>query len=195
MDLVNEKSGSAEANRRSNSDACVATVRRWTHEFPPEADILQIGFEGGAIPQLIIDAGLRLHLVDASRGRLGIFRQMFPEVRSACSDTPGCTLFNRTFDGVLVNNDIRTMPKEMGAAQLSRIERLLRAGGRLLIIIRPDCRTSVDFRSAPEAISSAKEAFERDLLNLGLHVLPQLHDRSENEYVCATKHVQAGVPH
>lgn len=92
FNLVNDKCESVEAYSRRLIDKCAATVRQWSHGFPPDADVLQIGFEGGAIPQLLIDAGLRLHLVEASCTRLRIFRQVFAELPSACSE-PGRDAF------------------------------------------------------------------------------------------------------
>lgn len=192
---MNDWSESADTYNRGAIEACATTVRTWIHGFSAEADVLQIGFEGGAIPQSIIDAGLRLHLVEASRTRLMIFRQMFAEVPSACSEAAGCTFFSRTFDGVLFCASTRNMPPALAVVQLARIERLLRAGGRLLLIIPPENQTLIDLRSGPMANRSAREAFEKDLRILGLHILPRLLDQSGNEYICAVKHVQAGVPH
>lgn len=191
MNLVNDKCESAEAYSRRLIDTCTATVRQWSHEFPPDAHVLQIGFEGGAIPQLLIDAGLRLHLVEASRTRLGIFRKMFAEVPSACSEARDCALFSRTFDGLLLCASAQTMPRAMGIRQLARLERLLCAGGRLLIIIPPESQAPTDLGST----RSAKDTWETILSHSGLHILPPLLDRSGNEYVCAVKHVHAGVPH
>lgn len=192
---MNDKSESADAYSRGAIDPCAATVRTWIHGFSPDADVLQIGFDGGDIPQLILDAGLRLHLVEASPMRLRIFRQIFAEVPSACSETTDCTLFSRTFDGVLFCASARTMPPAMGVAQLAGVERLLHAGGRLLLIIPPENQTVIDLRSGPMATRSAKDAYEKTLCNLGLHILPHLLDQSGNQYVCAVKHVQPGVPH
>lgn len=191
---MNDKSELAEARGRGTIDACAATVRNWIRGFSAEAEVLQIGFEGGAIPQMILDAGLRLHLVEASRTRLRIFRQMFAEVPSACSETTSCALFSRTFDGILFCSSTQTMPTGVVGVQLARIERLLRAGGRLLLIIPPESQTPIDRRRGPRATPPDKEAYERKLGNLGLDILPQLLDQSGNEYVCAVKHVQAGVP-
>jgi hypothetical protein len=193
MSQAKVKSESAEAYGGNPIDACAETVRQWTHGFRPGAEILQIGFEGGTIPQLLIDASLCLHLAEASRTRLGMFRQMFPEVPSACSESAGCDLFSRTFDGVLVCSSMRSMP-EVRVAQLPRIERLLRAGGRLLIIIQLENQTPIDIREESVSMRFAKDASERILRNLGLDILPSLLDRSGYEYVSAVKHVHAGVP-
>lgn len=195
MTVANGKIGSVESRSRYTINACVDTVRQWTRGFRPDAEVLQIGFEGGAIPQSLIDAGLCLHLVEASRMRLRIFRQMFAEVPSACSEAAACALFSRTFDGVLLCASARTMPKASGFVQLARIERLLRAGGRLLIIIAPQTQAPVDLRGEPGGTSSAEDVCEKILCNSGLDILPRLLDFSGYEYVCAVKHVQAGVPH
>jgi hypothetical protein len=190
LNLVNDKNGLTEASRRSPIDT-VESVRQWTHGFRPEAEVLEIGFESGAIPQVLIDANLSLYLVEASHTRLGIFRLMFPEVPSVYSGAKGCTFFSRTFDGVLLCGSSRAMLEPKQLAQLARIERLLRAGGRLLIIIPPQNQEAVDFDEG----ASAKDVYERVLRNSGLDILPGLFDRSGNEYVSAVKHVYAGVPH
>jgi len=189
LNLVNDKSELTEA-WGSPIDASVETVRQWTHGFRPDAEVLEIGFESGAIPQLLIDAGLCLHLVEASVARLGIFQQMFPEVSSACSETKGCALFSRTFDGVLLCSSTRAMLESKQIALLPRIERLLCTGGRLLIIIPPQNQVPVEL----DCESSAKNVCERVLRNSGLDILPGLLDRSGYEYVSAVKHVHAGVP-
>lgn len=195
MNSVNDKIESVAPCRPCQINTCVDAVRRWTHGFRPDAEVLQIGFESGAIPQLLIDAGLRLHLVEASRTRLRVFRQMFEEVPSACSEATACALFGRTFDGVLLCASTRTMPDVLGVAQLAGIERLLRAGGRLLIIISPEPKAPTDLRGEPKSANSAKDRCEKILSNSGLDILPRLLDLSGYEYVSAVKHVQAGVPH
>lgn len=194
MNQANVKSGSVEAYTRNSIDACANTVRQWTHGFQPYAEILQFGFAGGTIPQLLIDADLCLHLVEASRTRLDIFRQMFPEVPSGCSESAGCDLFSRTFDGVLLCSFTPTKPEVTRVAQLARIEPLLRAGGRLLIIIHPENQAPIDVRGESEATCFAKNSCEGILRNLGLDTLPRLLDRSGNEYISAIKHVYPGVP-
>jgi len=191
LNRANEKNGATEASRRSPIDTAVDTVRQWTHGFRPEAEVLEIGFESGAIPQALIDASLSLHLVEASHTRLGIFRQMFPEVPSACSEAKGCALFSRTFDGVLLCGSTRAMLETKQVALLARIERLLRAGGRLLIILPPQNLEAIDLNGE----ASAREVCEKVLRYSGLDILPGLLDRSGNEFVSAVKHVCAGVPH
>ena len=191
MNRVNDKDGSTEPPRRSPIDTAVDTVRQWTRSFRPEAEVLEIGFESGAIPQVLIDASLSLHLVEASQTRLGIFRRMFPEVPSACSEAKDCAFFSRTFDGVLLCGSTGAMLEPKQVALLARIERLLRAGGRLLIILPPQNQEAVDLNGE----ASAKDVCERVLSYSGLDILPGLLDRSGNEYVSAAKHVQAGVPH
>lgn len=191
LNRVSDKDGLTEASRRSPIDTAVDTVRQWTIGFRPEAEVLQIGFESVAIPQVLIDASLSLHLVEASQTRLGIFRRMFPEVPSACSEAIGCTFFSRTFDGVLLCGSTRAMLEPKQVALLARIERLLRVGGRLLIILPPQNQEAVDLNGE----ASARDVFERILGYSGLDILPGLLDRSGNEFVSAVKHVLAGVPY
>ena len=191
MNRVSDKDGLTEASRRSPIDTVVDTVRQWANGFRPEAEILEIGFESGAIPQVLIDASLSLHLVEASQTRLGIFRRMFPEVPSACSEVKECAFFNRTFDGVLLCGSTRAMLEPKQVVLLARIERLLRAGGRLLIILRPQNQEAVDLNGE----TSARNVCERALLYSGLDILPGVFDRSGNEYISAVKYVCPGVPH
>jgi len=190
LNLVNDNDGST-ATSRSSIDTAIDTVRQWTHGFRPEAEVLEIGFESGAIPQVLIDASLSLRLVEASQTRLGIFRRMFPEVPSACSETKSCAFFSRTFDGVLLCGSRRAMLEPKQVALLAKIERLLRGGGRLLIILSPQSQEAVDLYGE----ASARDVCERVLRYSGLDILPGVFDRSGNEYISAVKYVCAGVPH
>ena len=168
-------------------------VRQWANGFIPGAEILEIGFGRGAIPQSLIDAGLRLHLVEASIPRLRKFRQLFPEVPSECSQSKGCTFFGRTFDGVLVCGLAPSVPESREIELLSRIERLLSSGGRLLVVFTPPVSAPAGFKK--ETLSArANETYKTILWNLGLEVQPDLIDKNGHRHVCAVKHVQAGVP-
>jgi len=184
-----------EAVDRREVDTCPDRVRRWASEFKPGDEILEIGFGRGAIPQALIDADLRLYLIEASLARLSVFRRMFPEVPSACSDTIGCTIFKRTFDGVILCCSAGATPNSVSPELLSRVERVLRFGGRLLVIAasRPSTSKhllSEDWRSRP-----SNDQCERILRNLGLDVETDVSNQSDNAYISAIKHIHAGVPY
>jgi SAM-dependent methyltransferase len=193
VNRVNGELCMIEAYNRSEIDTGTEAVRHWANGFKPGADVLEIGFWRCAIPQLLIDAGLRLHLVEASISRLSRFQQLFPEVPSECLQGNRCMVFSRTFDGVIVCSLTHSVPEPTQIALLARIERVLRAGGRLLVIFPPPASMPAGFKIQSWS-HRAKGSYEGILWNLGLEVQPDLVDQSGNQYVCAVKHVQAGVP-
>jgi hypothetical protein len=188
---VNRENGEPcmmEAYSRGGINPVAEAVCHWAGGFKPGAEILEIGFGLAAVPQLLIDAGLRLHLVEPSLSRLIRFQQLFPEVPSECLLEKRCMFFSRTFDGVIVCGTTPSLPQPSQIALLARIEPVLRAGGRLMVIFppAPSRQTGANLH--------ANETYETILWNLGLEVQPELVDRSGDRYVCAVKHVQAGVP-
>ena len=181
-----------EAHNRGGFDTDAEAVRDWVCGFEPGAEVLEIGFWRSVIPQLLIDAGLRLHLVEGSIPRLSRFQRLFPEVPSDYLQRKECTLFSRTFDGVIVCGFTPLVQEPTQIALLAKIERVLRAGGRLLIILPPPASMPAGFKR--ESWSPESGAYEAILWNLGLEVQPDLVDQCGNRYICAVKHVQAGVP-
>lgn len=190
---MNDERSIIEVYRRSGVDNGAEAVRHWACGFKPGAEVLEIGFERGAIPQLLIDAGLRLYLVENSLTRLSKFKELFPEVPSESSNAKGGMFHSRTFDGVIVCSMKRHMSKPLELERLARIECALRTGGKLLLVFPPQSSMSVDFRTEGWS-SPASVAYEAMLRKRGLEVQSDLKDQSGNEYVCAAKHVQAGVP-
>ena len=184
-----------ETIHRPETDSCPDRVRRWASEFKPGNEILEIGFARGAIPQALIDAELRIYLAEASPARLGIFRKMFPEVPSACSDTIGCTFFNRTFDGVILCCSTGTMPNSIRPELLSRIERVLRSGGRLLVISASQSSPSKHLSGEDWCFRPSSDECERILGNLGLDVEKDVSHPNGDGYISAIKHVHAGGPY
>ena len=193
MNLVNGEQYMTESYNRSGIDTDTEAVRHWANGFKPGADVLEIGFGRCAIPQLLIDAGLRLHLIEDSISRLSRFQQLFPEVPSECWEGNERMCFSRTFDGVIVCGLTPSVPEATQVALLARIERVLRAGGRLLVIFPPPASMPAGFEKE-SLLPRASGTYEAILWNLGLEVQPDLVDQSGNQYVCAVKHVQAGVP-
>lgn len=193
MNQVNEKGPIIKAYDRSRIDGA-EEIRHWADGFKPGAEVLEIGFGRDAIPQLLIDAGLQLYLVESSPSRLGLFQGLFPEVPSDYSRTEECWFFNRTFDGVIVCGLTNLTSKPLQIALLAKIERVLCAGGRLMVIFPPRSSMPVEFQRAVWTSRPASGAYEAILWNLGLEVQSDFVDQSGNEYVSAVKHVLAGVP-
>ena len=193
MNQVNDDQRMIEAYNRSGIDADAEAVRHWADGFKPGADMLEVGFGSCVIPQLLIDAGLRLHLVEASLSRLSRFQQLFPEVPSECLQENRCMFLSRTFDGVIVCGLTPSLPDPTQIVLLARIERVLRTGGRLLVIFPPAASVSAGF-NRESWFSRDSGSYEAILWNLGLEVQPNLIDQSGNQYICAVKHVRAGVP-
>ena len=193
MRQVNGEQCMTESYHRSRIDTGAEAVRQWANGLKPGAEVLEIGFGCCAIPQLLIDAGLRLHLVEGSISRLSRFQRLFPEVPAECLQENRCMFFSRTFDGVIVWGLTPAVPEPAQIALLAGIERVLRAGGRLLVSFPPP--SSMQAGSRTQSWSPrARRNYEAILCHLGLEVQPDLVDQSGNQYVRAVKHVQAGVP-
>ena len=162
-------------------------VREWAREFPPGAEVLELGCGHGVVSQVLVDQGLKLFGIDASPTLLRAFRERFPDLPTECSAAEDSTYFGRTFDGVVAWGLIFLLPEETQRTVLAKVAKALRPGGRLLFTAPRGAVTWMDSLTGLESRSLSAEAYESLLRELGFDIEPGRMDAGENYYYLATR--------
>ena len=71
---------------RRHSAIGAATVREWAKTLPPRGSVLDLGCGSGVpISEVLMNAGLLVHGVDASPAMIAAFQTTFPTAPTDCS--------------------------------------------------------------------------------------------------------------
>lgn len=77
-------------------------VRTWAQTLPAGATVLDLGCGSGLpITEVLINAGLNVYALDASKTLVAAFRARFPDTPVACEPVEDSAFFHRSFDAVV----------------------------------------------------------------------------------------------
>jgi SAM-dependent methyltransferase len=187
-DLVDRSNGYdqlAEAfiERRRESTIGVATVREWASTLPRGAAVIDLGCgDGVPIARTLIDAGCRVHAVDASPRMVAAFRARFPDVPVACEAIEASTFFDREFDAAIACGLMFLLPLDTQAAVIHRIAHALKPGGNFLFTSPSHACSWQDVLTGRTSISPGAGAYRRMLAEAGLSVTREMQDEGDNHY-------------
>ncbi|HEX6495667.1 MAG TPA: class I SAM-dependent methyltransferase [Acidobacteriaceae bacterium] len=162
-------------------------VREWAAEFPPGAAVLELGCGHGVISQVLVDAGVTLYAVDASRTLIEVFRERFPAVPTKCAAAEDAPYFDRAFDGVIAVGLIFLLSKEAQQIVLTRVADALNPGGRFLFTAPRQACMWTDDLTKRDSRSLGIEEYETLLRELGLHIDSCWTDEGGNHYYFVSK--------
>ncbi|MGH9456980.1 MAG: class I SAM-dependent methyltransferase [Thermoanaerobaculia bacterium] len=173
---------------RGRSDIGAATVREWAKELPPGASVLDLGCGPGVpIADVLIDAGFRVHGVDASPTLIEAFRTRFPGATAECAAVEDVELAGGSFDAAVAWGLIFLLEPEAQALLIRKVARALEDGGRFLMTAPWQTGQWPDVLTGRTARSLGREAYVRLLRDAGLLLVGETDDEGENHYYFAAK--------
>ena len=157
-------------------------MRKWASQFPPGSELLELGCGHGVISQVLLEAGVKLSVVDASPTLLREFHKRFPDVEVERSTAQKSELLNRKYDGVVAWGLIFLLAETDQRWVLRRAADALRPNGRLVFTAPNEALTWTDSITERPSLSLGATAYEALLRDLGLDVLSGVIDEGGNCY-------------
>jgi SAM-dependent methyltransferase len=194
-----DKSSGYERNaeefmRRRNQNIGVATVREWCSGLPKGCAVLELGCGNGApISQVLIDAGLDLHAVDASPKMIAAFRTRFPGVPAECCAVEDSRFSDRTCDAVIAWGLMFLLPAELQPLVIAKAARALNPGGHFLFTAPKEVTTWIDVLTRMESVSLGQERYHELLRAEGLELSGGAVDEGQNYYYLVVKPAASSV--
>jgi Methyltransferase domain. len=166
----------------------VLTVREWARTLRPGGAVLDLGCGPGyPITQLLVDAGLAVHGVDASPNMVAAFRARFPGVPVECNDVARSNFFGREFDGIVAWGLLFLLRPGAQAQLLDKVGHALTRDGRFLFTApRQLCEWS-DSMTGRQSVSLGAEGYRRLLEAAGMELIDETEDEGENHYYLAAR--------
>jgi 2-polyprenyl-3-methyl-5-hydroxy-6-metoxy-1,4-benzoquinol methylase len=168
--------------RARNSSIGPSVMRKWASQLAPGSELLELGCGHGVVSQVLLEAGLKLSVVDASPTLLREFRDRFPDVEVECSTAQKSELLNRKYDGVVAWGLIFLLAETDQRSVLRRAAAALRPGGRLVFTAPNEALTWKDSITVMPSLSLGAAVYEGLLRDLGLHLSPGVIDEGGNCY-------------
>jgi SAM-dependent methyltransferase len=166
----------------------VSTVRKWASTLRSGGAVLDLGCGSGyPITQVLVEAGLVVHGVDASPSMVAAFRARFPGVPVECNDVVKSSLFGREFDAVVAWGLLFLLRPDAQAQLIEKVGRALTRGGQFLFTApRQLCEWS-DSMTGLLSISLGAESYRCFLETAGLELVDEMEDEGENHYYVASR--------
>jgi SAM-dependent methyltransferase len=177
----------AEFTRRRDTWIGPIAVRDWAASLPSGAEILELGCGHGVVTQVLVDAGFKLSVVDASPSLLRAFIERFPTIPTECSAAEDSSFFGRSFDGVVAWGLLFLLEEGAQRAILRKVGSALRPGGRFLFTSPREPVDWIDVMTRKPSRSLGAPAYEQTLREAGMDVSHGVTDEGGNYYYFASK--------
>jgi 2-polyprenyl-3-methyl-5-hydroxy-6-metoxy-1,4-benzoquinol methylase len=168
--------------RARNLKIGASVMRKWASQLVPGSDLLELGCGHGVVSQVLLEAGIKLSVVDASPTLLRDFHSRFPDVEVECSTAQKSELLRRKYDGVVAWGLIFLLAETDQRSVLRRAADALRPNGRLVFTAPNEALTWKDSITEMPSLSLGATVYEALLRDLGLDVSPRVIDEGGNCY-------------
>lgn len=178
----------AEEFRRLRSANGLGIVRSWAASLPPGGSVVDVGAGSGVpLTAALVEAGLEVFAIDASRAMIAMVRGRVPGVRAACEPAERSAFFDRTFDGVLAIGLVFLLPAGGQRALIIRMAAALAPEGRLLFSTPREVCAWDDRLTGRPSSSLGADAYGRILAGSGLCLVRDHVDEGGSHYFEARK--------
>jgi 2-polyprenyl-3-methyl-5-hydroxy-6-metoxy-1,4-benzoquinol methylase len=168
--------------RARNPKIGASVMRKWASQLVPGSELLELGCGHGVVSQVLLEAGIKLSVVDASPTLLRDFHSRFPDVEVECSTAQKSELLRRKYDGVVAWGLIFLLAETDQRSVLRRAADALRPNGRLVFTAPNEALTWKDSITEMPSLSLGATVYEALLRDLGLDVSPRVIDEGGNCY-------------
>lgn len=163
-------------------------VAGWARALPAGANVLDLGCGSGLpVTRILLDAGLKVHGIDASPTLVAAFRARFPDSPVACEAVEDSAFFQRTFDAVIAWGLWFLLPAGVQRDLVRRMAPILVPGGRLLFTAPAQAVNWADAMTGNSSRSLGAAVYRERLSAAGLVLLAEFEDEGENHYYDAEK--------
>ena len=166
----------------------VRTIQEWTRTVRAGGAVLDIGCGPGyPITQLLVEAGLHAHGVDASPTMVAQCRARFPSMPLECNTVERSNLFGREFDGVIAWGLLFLLPPAAQAQVIGKVASALARGGRFIFTAPQQACEWSDSMTGQRSASLGAQRYRQLLEAAGLHLSDETDDEGDNHYYMAFK--------
>ncbi|MFV8226454.1 class I SAM-dependent methyltransferase [Christiangramia aquimixticola] len=175
---------------RGQDEAGVGTlsVRNWVRSLPEKSTILDLGCGTGLpITKVLIDEGMEVYAIDASKIMVQEFNNTFPDIPVECESVEDSLFFNKQFDAIIAWGLIFLLSEEVQTKLLEKVASFLKKGGKLLFTAPAQDGVWMDNLTGQKSRSLGAKKY-RDLLDkFGFRIIQEYKDEGENYYFDAIK--------
>lgn len=169
--------------KRRNPSIGVSTVLKWGQTLPAGASVLDLGCgHGEPISQALMQIGLELYGIDASRSMVAAFRKRFPQARVVNEAVEESAFFNRSFDGVVAWGLMFLLSVETQLSLIEKVASTLEPGGRFLFTSPEQTCSWVDVLTGQLSVSLGTDAYVQAAAGVGLSLVGKDRDEGNNHY-------------
>ena len=131
-----ERNASAWADACAPRDFWAAELRAFSRMLPAPGGVLDIGSGHGRDARILAAAGHPVTGIDISRELLKLARANCPQARFLHASMYELPFEDESFDGALMVASLLHVPKDRAQLALREARRVLRAGARLLVVVK-----------------------------------------------------------
>ncbi|KZN14763.1 class I SAM-dependent methyltransferase [Marinomonas sp. TW1] len=173
-----------------SADIGAATVEDWCHFLQPRQSVLDVGCGvGGPYTQCLIDKGVKLHGIDASKTLIQEYRKRFPNVSAACEAAEESSFYDRKHDGILSVGFIFLLSEDNQNRVLQKMARALEDRGKLLFSSPYQTCEWEDSLTGRKSKSLGRQVYIDILRQHGLSLADEYTDEGKNHYYGFEKNI------
>ena len=168
-------------------------VRAWAQLLPRHARVLDIGCGHGVpITEVLLEAGCRVHALDAAPSLVAAFRERFRGVPVACEAAETSAFFHRSNDGIIAWGLVFLLAPAAERRLIGNVSRALRPGGTFLFTAPAQPCTWNDVLTGRLSTSLGSAAYHDTLTSEGLVVQKEFDADGDNHYYVALRRRREG---
>lgn len=173
---------------RVRSPVGASQVRGWASSLGPGAEVLDVACGVGIpITQAIVDAGCRVHAIDASPRMIEQFKINVPDVPVCCEAVETMTHFGRLFDGVVAWGLVFLLAPDAQHTAIARLAGAVRPGGQLLFTAPWQVGEWKDALTGRDSHALGVDVYRCLIDDAGLTLVREFDDEGENHYYQARR--------
>ena len=173
---------------RIGSPVGAAQVRGWASSLGPGAEVLDVACGVGIpITRALVQAGCRVHAIDASPRMVQQFKILVPEVPVLSETVESMTHFGRLFDGVVAWGLVFLLPADAQPTAIVRLAGAVGSGGQLLFTAPWQVGNWKDALTGRDSYALGADVYRGLIDGAGLTLIREFDDEGDNHYYQARR--------